>query len=187
MSKKILMIDDEKEFCMVVKQNLETKGDYHVEIATDGKSGIAAASRNRPDLILLDIIMPGMGGFDVLRELKGKKETTSIPVVMLTAVGSEEAKEKADGKRAGTSLIPPFYLDCYFQHFSREGVPVLFGQLGPFPVGWTPIHRGLASAHADALEIACDAARVLESVELRATCSEAVIGIAGMTALVAKE
>ena len=91
----------------------------------------------------------------------------------------------ADGKRAVTSLIPPFNLDCYFQHFSREGVPVPMGQLGPWPTGWTPIHRGLASAHADALEIACDASRVLESVELRATCSEAVIGLAGMTALAA--
>ena len=68
--KKILMIDDEKEFCMVIKQNLEMKGDYSVEIATDGKSGISAALHHKPDLILLDIIMPGMGGFDVLRELK---------------------------------------------------------------------------------------------------------------------
>jgi DNA-binding response OmpR family regulator len=89
------MIDDERELCAMVKQNLETKGGYQVEVATDGKSGIDAALRHKPDLILLDIIMPGMGGFDVLRELKNNKVTTAIPVVMLTAVGSEEAKEKA--------------------------------------------------------------------------------------------
>jgi len=105
--KKILMIDDEKEFCMVVKQNLEMKGDYCVEIAMDGKSGIAAALRSKPDLILLDIIMPGIGGFEVLRELKGKKETTSIPVVMLTAVGSEEAKEKALGLYDEDYIVKP--------------------------------------------------------------------------------
>lgn len=93
--KKILVIDDEKEFCMIVKQNLEMKGGYRVEVATDGNSGITAALQHKPDLILLDIIMPGMGGFDVLRELKDKKETASIPIIMLTAVGSEEAKEKA--------------------------------------------------------------------------------------------
>ena len=93
--KKILMIDDEKDFAMVTKSNLEAMGDYSVTVVTDGRSGLAAAAKERPDLILLDIIMPGMGGFDVLRELKSKSATTSIPVIMLTAIGSEEAKEKA--------------------------------------------------------------------------------------------
>jgi DNA-binding response OmpR family regulator len=108
--KKILIIDDEKEFCRIVKQNLEMKGDYRVDVATDGKSGIDTALRSKPDLILLDIIMPGMGGFDVLRELKSKKETTSIPVIMLTAVGSEEAKEKALGLYDEDYIIKPVLL-----------------------------------------------------------------------------
>ena len=93
--KKILMIDDEKDFAMVVKRNLEARGEYSVILATDGRSGISAAMHHKPDLILLDIIMPGLGGFDVLRELKAKDATISIPVIMLTAVGTEEAKEKA--------------------------------------------------------------------------------------------
>ena len=88
----------------------------------------------------------------------------------------------SDGGYAVTSLIPPFNLDCYFQHFSLEGVPVPFGQLGPWPSNWTAIHRGMASPNANALAIDCDPSRVLVSVELRATCSEAVIGLAGMTA-----
>jgi hypothetical protein len=88
-----------------------------------------------------------------------------------------------NGGREIISLVPPFNLDCYFQHFSREGVPVPMGQLGPWPAGWTPIHRGSANAHADALEIVCDKTRELESVELRATCSEGVLGLAGLTAL----
>jgi hypothetical protein len=92
----------------------------------------------------------------------------------------------AGGKRQVESLIPPFNLDCYFQHFSRQGVCVPLGQLGPWPGGWTPIDRGLATAHADALEIGCDPASVLESVELRATCSESVLGLAGLTALSAE-
>lgn len=108
--KKILIIDDEKEFCMIVKQNLEMKGDYRVEVAADGNSGIAAALQNKPDLILLDIIMPGMGGFDVLRELKDKKETASIPVIMLTAVGSEEAKEKALSLYGEDYIVKPVLL-----------------------------------------------------------------------------
>jgi hypothetical protein len=89
----------------------------------------------------------------------------------------------ADGGHAVTSLIPPFNLDCYFQHFSLEGVPVPFGQLGPEK---STIHRGMASPNANALAIDCDPSRVLESVELRATCSEAVIGLAGLTALAPK-
>lgn len=108
--KKILMIDDEKEFCMVVKKNLEIKGDYTVEIATDGRSGISAAVHHKPDLILLDIIMPGMGGFDVLRELKNKQETTSIPVIMLTGVGGEAAREKALGMYDEDYIVKPVSL-----------------------------------------------------------------------------
>lgn len=105
--KKILIIDDEKEFCRVIKQNLEMRGGYHVEAAMDGKRGIEAALQNKPDLILLDIIMPGMGGFDVLRELKGRRETASIPVIMLTAVGSGEAKEKALGLSGEDYIVKP--------------------------------------------------------------------------------
>jgi len=93
----------------------------------------------------------------------------------------------AGGRQAVTSLIPPFNLDCYFQHFSREGVPVALGQVGPFSTPFSFIPASWAFAHADALQIACDAIRELQSIELRATCSEAVIGLAGMTALAARE
>lgn len=93
--RKILMIDDERDICLLIKQNLELSGSYKVTVATNGKDGIAAAAREKPDLILLDIIMPGMSGFEVLEKLKSRPETTAIPVVMLTAVGTEEAKEKA--------------------------------------------------------------------------------------------
>lgn len=89
----------------------------------------------------------------------------------------------ADDGSSLTSLVPPYNLDGYFQHFSREGVAVPYGQLGAFPPGWTPIHLATAKAHADALEIRCDPERILESIELRATCSEAVLGLAGLTAL----
>lgn len=88
-----------------------------------------------------------------------------------------------DGHRIIESLIPPFNLDCYFQHFSRRGIPVSLGHLGPSGF----IHGGMLSAHADALEIRCDPDRRLQSVELRATCSEGLIGLVGMTALQAPE
>ncbi len=85
----------------------------------------------------------------------------------------------AGGREVVESLVPPFNLDCFFQHFSRKGVPVPLGKLGPSGF----IHGGMLFAHADALEIRCDASNVLESIELRATCSEGVLGLLGVTAL----
>ncbi len=109
--KKILMIDDEGDMCLLVKQNLEMSGDYKVTIAHDGKNGISAARREKPDLILLDIIMPGMGGFDVLRKLKEMNDTCSIPVIMLTAIGTEEAKEKAMSLYNEEYIVKPVQTD----------------------------------------------------------------------------
>ena len=105
--KKILIIDDEKDFGFFLKQNLEFGGKYSVMVATNGKDGIATAARQRPDLILLDVIMPQMSGFEVLRTLKETQETTSIPVIMLTAVDTHEAKEKALGLYNEDYIVKP--------------------------------------------------------------------------------
>jgi DNA-binding response OmpR family regulator len=105
--KKILIIDDEKDFGFFVKQNLELVGGYNVMVATSGKDGIAAALRYKPDLILLDVIMPQMSGFEVLQVLKDTKDTTMIPVVMLTAVDTDEAKEKALGLYNEDYIVKP--------------------------------------------------------------------------------
>jgi DNA-binding response OmpR family regulator len=93
--KKILVIDDEKDFGFFIEQNLELTGLYNVVVVNDPRDGVKAAVRQKPDLIILDVIMPGMSGFDVLAELKENRATTSIPVIMLTAVDNDEAKEKA--------------------------------------------------------------------------------------------
>ena len=93
----------------------------------------------------------------------------------------------SDGRQSIESLVPPFNLDCYFQHFSLKGTPVPLGQLGAWPIGWSPVQQSASSAHADALEIACDPGQLLESVELRATCSEGVLGLAGMTLWAAED
>ena len=85
----------------------------------------------------------------------------------------------AGGRQTVESLVPPFNLDCYFQHFSRKGVPVPLGVLGPSGF----VHAGMLSPHADVLEIPCDASAPLESIELRATCSEGVLGLVGLTVL----
>ena len=83
----------------------------------------------------------------------------------------------AGGKRS-SRRVPPFNLDCYFQHFSRKGVPVPLGVLGPSGF----VHAGMLSPHADVLEIPCDASAPLESIEFT-TCSEGVLGLVGLTVL----
>jgi hypothetical protein len=87
----------------------------------------------------------------------------------------------AGGERKTVQLIPPFNLDCYYQHFSREGIEVKFGKL--VYGKWSAVRPPIPDAHADSLMIPCDPGRVLKAVELRATCSEAVIGLAGLTVL----
>jgi two-component system alkaline phosphatase synthesis response regulator PhoP len=87
MPKKILVVDDEADIVRLLKYNLEKEG-YDVISASDGKAAIEKA-RVRPDLIVLDVMMPKMDGWDVIRELKKKKETADIPVLFLTAKESE--------------------------------------------------------------------------------------------------
>ncbi len=90
--KKILVIDDEKDFTKILKLGLEKTGKYEVETETESRNGLDATKRFKPDLIFLDILMPGLNGFQVLDMLKKNKETLNIAVVMLTAALTDEIK-----------------------------------------------------------------------------------------------
>jgi len=83
---KILMIDDDRDFLEAVKTILE-ENDYRVIPAFSGEEGLMAASKNKPDLILLDIMLPEADGFAVCKELKENKNTKGIPVIILTSIG----------------------------------------------------------------------------------------------------
>lgn len=93
--KTILVIDDELEFTEIIKNNLERSGEYKVLVALNGKDGIRLAQKYKPDMILLDVIMPKMDGFEVLKTIKCAEETVAIPVVMLSARTDSDAKLKA--------------------------------------------------------------------------------------------
>lgn len=95
MAKKILIIDDEEELCNLIKKGLELGGDYEVYAALNGKDGIHLAKKIRPALILLDIMMPGMDGFQVLEKLKKDYDTMAIPVAVLSARNDDASKFKA--------------------------------------------------------------------------------------------
>ena len=97
--KKILLIDDEEDFCFFVRQNLEQAGEFEVITANSGEEGISLAGEQKPDLILLDIVMPKMIGDDVAAALINDPKTKNIPLVFLTAqvtqdeIGVESIKE----------------------------------------------------------------------------------------------
>jgi two-component system, OmpR family, alkaline phosphatase synthesis response regulator PhoP len=86
--KVVLVVEDEESILELLRYNLDKAG-FTVIPAASGEDGLALARRRRPDLILLDLMLPGMDGLEVCRMLKKSKETENIPVVMLTARGEE--------------------------------------------------------------------------------------------------
>lgn len=110
MAKKILLVEDDKMISSMYETKLRQE-DYVIYTAEDGGRGLEIASQEKPDLILLDIILPQLDGFTVLQELKNNETTRNIPVVMLTNLGTTEDKErgkqmKADGYLVKASLTP---------------------------------------------------------------------------------
>ncbi|OGW82619.1 MAG: hypothetical protein A3C47_02695 [Omnitrophica bacterium RIFCSPHIGHO2_02_FULL_51_18] len=87
-SQSILVIDDEKDIQKLLQYNLEKEG-YKVWSALSGEEGLEAARLKKPDLVILDLMLPGMDGLEVCRLLRSAHETQTIPVIMLTAKGSE--------------------------------------------------------------------------------------------------
>ena len=86
MKEKILIIEDQEDLVKGLILNLEDEG-YEVDYALDGKEGLGKALKEKPDLILLDIMLPGMNGLEICKELRQNK--MDIPIVMLTAKGDE--------------------------------------------------------------------------------------------------
>lgn len=107
MRKKILIIDDEQDFAYFIKANLELVSNCEVIVCTKGKKGIKAAVKEMPALILLDIMMPGMDGFEVLKRLKKSEKTMKIPVIMLTAKNEDKSKIEAAGLYCEDYIVKP--------------------------------------------------------------------------------
>ena len=86
--KRILLIEDEEDIAALIKLQAEVSG-YQLHVEVDGVNGYRAIEREKPDLVILDIMLPGQNGFDVCRKIKGTPETKSIPVIILSAKDSE--------------------------------------------------------------------------------------------------
>jgi CheY-like chemotaxis protein len=87
--RKVLIVDDEPDAIDVARVVLEELGDVAIVSANDGASGLAMAKEAKPDLILLDVQMPGKGGFDVFLDLKKESSTKDIPIIMVTGVAEK--------------------------------------------------------------------------------------------------
>jgi two-component system, cell cycle response regulator DivK len=98
MKRRILMIEDTEDNRQILRDLMATT-DYHLLEADDGPTGIAMASRERPDLILMDIQLPGIDGYEVTRRIKADPALQHIPIIAVTsyALSGDEAKVRAAG------------------------------------------------------------------------------------------
>jgi DNA-binding response OmpR family regulator len=106
---KILVVEDEKQIADMISFKLSNAG-HKVVRAPDGEQAMVVANRELPDLILLDVMMPGLGGLEVLRRLKNDSALRSVPVIMVSAKGHE--RDVLSGLRGGATdyIVKPFSL-----------------------------------------------------------------------------
>ncbi len=107
MPKKILACDDEKHIVRLVQVNLERAG-YQVVTANDGKEALQVVADENPDLVVLDVMMPYMDGFEVLQNLRRNPTTRDIPVIMLTAKAQDTDVFKGWQSGVDCYLTKPF-------------------------------------------------------------------------------
>lgn len=107
MQEKILIVEDETDVAEMIRYNLE-KESYRTIVATSGAEALEAARVQAPDLVLLDIMLPDLSGWEVCRILRDSAECHSIPIVMLTALSSEEARLKGLTLGADDFVTKPF-------------------------------------------------------------------------------
>ena len=118
MAKKILVVDDERDVVELLKARLEAN-EYKVITAFSGKEALEKAKSEQPNLIILDIMMPEMDGFEVLRKLRIKAETKNIPVIMLTAKGETVAVTKAGDLGSTDYFTKPYDAEELLNYIKR--------------------------------------------------------------------
>jgi len=108
---KITIIDDEKELVDTIKELLESR-DYSVSFAYNGRSGLEVIKKEKPDLIILDVMMPDMDGRDMLSAIKRDKDTRDVPIIMLTAKSEQIDRDQSLQLGAYEYITKPY--DSYY-------------------------------------------------------------------------
>jgi two-component system chemotaxis response regulator CheY len=107
MGRKILAVDDSSSIRKMVEFSLKSKG-FQVTTAADGQEALELLAKDKPDAIILDINMPRLDGFGVLKKIRADKAYASIPVMMLTTEGQDEDMETALSLGANHYIVKPF-------------------------------------------------------------------------------
>lgn len=104
---KVLAVDDESDILLIVRAALQSEG-IEVATASNGEDGLATAAEFMPDVIILDVMMPAMDGFEVVERLRANDKTRDIPVVMLTGVSERGRVKNALDSGVSHYLVKPF-------------------------------------------------------------------------------
>lgn len=107
MTKRVLLAEDEANIVASLAFVLERAG-YDVDVHTNGDDACRAAVETRPDVLILDVMLPGMDGYEILRQVRDNAGTSELPVLMLTAKGQREDREMALRNGADLFITKPF-------------------------------------------------------------------------------
>lgn len=116
--RKIVMIEDSKAASTVLKEVLEAEG-HTVLHAADGVSGLALARREKPDLVLLDLLLPKLNGYDVCNALMRDNLTRHVPILIISTLDNPESVEKAKLCGARNFMKKPYHLDDLLREIKR--------------------------------------------------------------------
>jgi DNA-binding response OmpR family regulator len=109
LSRRILVVDDDPRLLHVVAMYLSIEG-YDVDTASNGEEGLRLLEQRRPDLVILDVMMPGIDGLEACRRIKSNPETRTIPVVLFTALSRTDDVENGRAAGANRFINKPFSL-----------------------------------------------------------------------------
>lgn len=110
MAKKILVVDDEPQVVDTIRARLEANG-YEVVTGYDGMEALNMARKKNPDLVILDLMLPKLDGYQVCRMLKFDKKMSKIPIIMLTGLGEKEDREWGQKVKADAYITKPFNVE----------------------------------------------------------------------------
>ena len=107
MGKHVLLVEDEPNIIEAIRFILSRDG-WRVQVHSDGTTAVATIAASQPDVLVLDVMLPGKSGFDIMQELRAKPEMTSLPVLMLTAKGQTRDRELAERYGVNRFMTKPF-------------------------------------------------------------------------------
>lgn len=110
MSRKVLVVDDDRSVARFLQDALETEG-YQVMVAANGLQGLLSAQQEGPDLVILDVMLPGLDGFEVCHRLRSDPQTSHLPIIMYSGKGRENDRLTGEKVGANEYLIKPIDLE----------------------------------------------------------------------------